>query len=59
MQQVIVKILEKYPGSSFMDIANRLGKTRQAIMYHLKILVKEGIVKRKKKGRKYLYYLKK
>ena len=58
-QDVIVKILEKSPGSSFMDIAGRLGKTRQAIMYHLKILVKEGIVKRKKSGRKYLYHLKK
>jgi len=56
-QEVIVKILVKYPGSSFMDIANRLGRTRQAIMYHLKNLVKEGIVKRKKSGRKYLYYM--
>ena len=59
MQQVIVKILEKSPDSSFMDIANRLERTRQAIMYHLKILVKEGIVRRKKSGRKYIYYLKK
>ena len=59
VQEKIVKILEKNPGSSFMDIADRLGKTRQAIMYHLKILVKEGIVQRKKSGRKYIYYLKK
>ena len=56
MQQVIVNMLEKFPGSSFMDIAGRLGRTRQAIMYHLKILVKEGIVQRKKSGRKYIYY---
>ena len=59
MQEVIVKILEKSPGSSFMDIAGKLGRTRQAIMYHLKILVKEGVVRRKKSGRKYVYFLKK
>ena len=59
MQEVIVKILERSPGSSFMDIAGRLGRTRQAIMYHLKNLVKEGMVRRKKSGRKFIYYLKK
>jgi len=57
MQENIVKILIKKPGSSFMDLADRLKRTRQAMMYHLKILVKEGIVKRKKSGRKYLYFM--
>jgi len=56
MQKTVVEILEKSPGSSFMDIAGRLGRTRQAIMYHLKILIKMGIVRRKKSGRKYIYY---
>ena len=59
MQDTIVGILNKSPGSSFMDIAGQLGRTRQAIMYHLKILVKMGIVRRKKSGRKYIYNLKK
>ena len=59
MQENITNILIKKPGSSFMDLANSLKRTRQAVMYHLKILVKEGIVKRKKSGRKYLYFMNK
>ena len=59
LRKKVVRMLEKSPGSSFMDLADRLGRTRQAVMYHLKILVKKGIVRRKKSGRKYIYYLKK
>ena len=55
MQGVIVKILEESP-YSLMDIAARLMRTRQAIMYHLKILIKKGIVRREKSGLKYIYY---
>ena len=59
MQETIVGILGKSPGSSFMDIAGRLDRTSEGIMYHLKILVKKGIVRRKKIGRRYIYNLKK
>ena len=59
MQDKIVEILRRAPGSTFMEMAGRLGKTRQAVMYHLKILVKKGLVRRKKSGRKYLYYMEK
>ena len=59
MQGQIIKNLGRYPGSSFMDIAGRLKRTRQAVMYHLKKLHKKGFVRRKKSGRKYIYHLKK
>ena len=58
-QMKVIKILEEYPGSSYTEIAGRLRKTRQAIMYHLGILHKKGIVRRKQSGWKYLHYLNK
>lgn len=57
MQKRITKLLVKKPDSSFMNLSNSLKRTRQATMYHLKILRKMGLVKRKKSGRKYVYSL--
>ena len=59
VQKKVVSILEQSPELSIMEIAERMKRTRIDVIYHLKNLVKMGIVRRKKSGRKYVYYLKK
>ena len=59
IQKKVVSILELSPELSIMEIAVRMKRTRIDVIYHLNPLVKKGIVKRKKSGRKYLYHVEK
>ncbi len=55
-QKEILDILNRSPGSTYMDIVKKCGKTRQAIFYHMKKFIKTGHVRIDQvKGKHYFY----
>ncbi len=56
MSKEIATIIRENPGATYMDIVEVWGKTRQAVMYHTKKLLKEGVIRSKWKNRKYHFF---
>jgi len=56
MEEKIFKIVKKHPGSTYMDLVKRFGKTRQLIYYHFKKLTKMGLIRTESvKGEHHFY----
>ena len=55
-QREVVEIISRRTSSSTKEIAEELGKTRQAIIYHLKNLANLGVVRSRIKKRRMVWY---
>ncbi|MDP6155405.1 MAG: winged helix-turn-helix transcriptional regulator [Candidatus Thermoplasmatota archaeon] len=59
-QSEVVEVISRRTFSSTREIAEELGKTRQAVIYHLKNLATLGVIRSKmKKKRRFWYTMKK
>ena len=58
-QAEILRIVGKHPGSTYMKIVDRCGKTRQAIYYHMKKLVETGKIRIDVVKGKHFFYVEK
>lgn len=56
MSKEIAAIIRENPGATYMEIVEIWGKTRQAVMYHTKMLLERGIIRAKWRNRKYHFY---
>jgi len=52
----ILSKLEAEPGMSLGSIVDELGDSRSTVMYHLRVLEKEGLVTSQREGRSRLFY---
>ncbi len=52
----ILNKLEEEPGMSLGSIVDELGDSRSTVMYHLRVLEKEGLVRSQREGRSRLFY---
>jgi len=55
-QREVVEVISRRARISTNEIARELGKTRQAVIYHLKNLADLGVVRSKMNNRKMLWY---
>ena len=52
----ILNRLEAEPGMTLGSIVDELGDSRSTVMYHLRVLEKEGLVRSQREGRSRLFY---
>jgi len=56
IQEMVLKEVLMNPGSTQVEVAHALGKPEQVVHYHIRQLTKAGLIRRVKKGRKFLCY---
>lgn len=57
IQKLILDTIRANPGIPQKKIIQATGNTQQAVSYHLNILIRENLIKKKKKGRIMKYYV--
>ena len=57
IQKIIINILLEKPGLTSLEIAEKIGKERQTIIYHMNKLIKKDLIKSKKVNKKVHWYI--
>jgi len=58
-QKETCDFIRKHPGSTYMELVGKFGKTRQAIIYHMNKLLKMGLVRGERVKNKFHFYVEK
>lgn len=59
IQKIIINILLENPGLTSLEIAKKMGKERQTIIYHMNKLTEKDMIKSKKVNKKVHWYINK
>ncbi len=58
VREKVVKILKKHPeGLTTIDIAEKVGMTRQAVIKYIYLLIGEGLIVQREVGTAKIFYL--
>ena len=58
MEEKIFKIVKRHPGLTYVDLVKRCGKTRQAIYFHFRKLIKMDLIRTESVKGKHHFYAK-
>ena len=56
-QKETCDFIRKRPGATYMDLVDKFGKTRQAIIYHMNKLIKIGLIRAERVKNKFHFYI--
>ena len=54
----LIKLVKRRPGSTYVDLVKRWGKTRQSIYFHFKKLIKMGLIRTESVKGEHHFYVK-